>query len=213
MSIEQVLTAVTTLSNLVMAGGIIFVWMQFKLLEAQLKLLQLQIRDDHERGRREALISVMREWNRDLKPETAAAQKLVARLTESECRMIENLLEVQLANKHHPLTIAALGPLAPPFNAENGSFLLGIREVAHLRFLINEYFNALETSLSAWRLGIVDISLMEEQFSFLLDNTVTDASLKVYRSILGTNNGLPSLEAFIKKASLPSKELTPTGQV
>jgi hypothetical protein len=45
----------------------------------------------HERSRRELALSVMREWNRDVKIVTAAAAKLVTRLSKEQCRdVIEN---------------------------------------------------------------------------------------------------------------------------
>lgn len=192
MEIDMVLKALSTAANIVVAVSVFFVW-------KQLSLLKKQGNDDHERSRKETLVDVMREWNREVGPVTAAAQKLVSQLNQDQCRKINNIEAVSLSTDFLPLASAALGgKLDKKILIEpKDSFKLNVEQSAHLRFLAINYLNTLETSISAWDLEIVDSEKMEEEFNFLIDQSMTDPSLTTFRKILGKDDGFPSLRKFI----------------
>ena len=205
----EVTAIITAVANIVVAGGIIFVW-------KQLGLLRRQFYDDHERSRKQTLIEVMREWNKEIGPETAAAQKLVANLDDETCRKIANMQPAQLPKNCLPLASATFkGDLKLASEQSAESLLeLGAEHSAHLRFLAVEYLNVLETSLSAWRLGIVDLETMEDEFSFLIDNSLTDPALTTFRRVLGNRDGFPSLVAFLSHVETKSAaKSTPDNQL
>ena len=186
-----VLQAFAVIGSLVTAAGILFLW-------KQTRQMQKQTQDDHERSRREELITVMRNWNQDISPNSAAAQKLGASLSTKQCKALNRMEPIEIDEEHLPLLKAALTGIATDLRVENGSVLVGVQEVTHLRYLIVRYLNTLEICLAAWHLGIVDLPHMESEFSFLSDCSVTDPALSKFRSVLGTEDKYPALTAFLK---------------
>jgi len=191
--------ALAAAGSLITAVGILFLWRQTSLMRAQ-------IRDDHDRSRREKLVTVMREWNQDISQSTAAAQKLAAALGREQCTAIFRMEPIEIDESLLPLATSALAELGTDLQSQDGWVKLGVREVTHLRYLVISYLNTLETCLAAWHLGIVEMEHMEEEFSFLTDRSMTDPALVAFREVLGANDGYPALRAFLKKVAEKNTE-------
>ena len=100
---------ISSLANVLVAIGVIFVWWQARLLRRQieqtrkqLELSHKSLKADHDRSRKECVINIMREWSRDIKPETSAADSLISKWNDEQCRnMVKNLpVRIKQGQKH-----------------------------------------------------------------------------------------------------------------
>ena len=65
-----------------------------------------------------------------------------------------------------------------------------------IRGHIISYLNVLECVLLSWQLGIVDQSVIEEQFIFLDKKRQKEQALDTFRSIAGLGKSYPAIEKF-----------------
>ena len=70
-------------------------------------------------------------------------------------------------------------------------------EVAYvLRSLAINYLNTLECVLLSWQLGVVDQSVIEEQFRFLNKKREREKAMGIFRVIAGSGQSYPAIEKF-----------------
>ena len=192
---------ISALANVVMAVGIILVWYQASLSRKQLEASNRALAADHERSRRELTLITMYNWNKDVGPTTAAAERLIQRFTEAQCRDIVQNRPIPISKDYVPIARAVLGELLPPDQptAADGTLTLNEAQVSQIRYILADYLNILETTFTAWQLGIVDTNMIEQQFQFLLSPQHGFNILEPFRTAMGGVECYPSSYAFMKR--------------
>ncbi len=207
-------TYVTTLANVVVAASIVFLWLQTKSLASQLDQTKTQIQyvrvqieqantaiqSDHERSRKELALTVMREWNRDIKSDTAAAEGIVKRLSFDDCKAIidNKMLTISLDMKGLVETCLGDVSLASDVKYETAHINVTGKATGRLRYLAIDYLNILETALVSWKLGVADRQTMEDEFEFIYHPSEKRDALSTFRTALGTEAAFPAIESFIE---------------
>jgi|Deesub1362B_J571_1020462.scaffolds.fasta_scaffold23086_1 hypothetical protein len=119
---------VSSVANVVIAIGVIFVlW--------QAHLLRQQIEADHDRSRKELAVSLIGEWTRSIKPELSSADKLVRQWDCEQSRNMVNILPVKITPKQKHLAEACLNRELKNANiGQDGRIELDETEVAEIRY-------------------------------------------------------------------------------
>ena len=181
---------ISMLADVVIAGGVVFIWQQLKVIRQQLEVAKRTMSDDHERSRRQFAIEMARDWNRSIGPETSAAQKLIQGLNEDQCKKIatyESPVKIE-EDKGHLVDVC----LEAPACRKEGSIILEDADVKHLRYLGADYLNELEIVLSAWYKNIGDRKYLEEEFSFV----TRDMTMDRFRAALAPGD-YPAIDSFL----------------
>jgi len=182
-----------SISSLVGALGIVFVWYQTRLLRRQLAA-------DHERSRRELTLNLLQHWNSSITPVTAAAEKIVHRLNDEQCRELANLRSFKLSATHRPLLETCLSEVlgGEELKPVNDQIELTEKQVTRLHFLISDYLNETEAVILGWHQSIADRDIIEREFSFLYDEAKGKDALTRYRKASGGHENYPALEKFME---------------
>lgn len=197
---------VSSLASVIVAVGVIFVWWQARLLgrqieqaRQQLELSHRALTADHERSRRELTINAIREWIRDVKPESSAADKLVSKWNDEQCRNLANHLPVKIKPEQKDLAEACLKRgLKNPGIGNDRQIVLDESEVTSIRYYAVGYLNSIETALLGWQLNIADRETIEQQFAFLYRPEEGYDTLEKLRTAFGRPNSFPAIERFIE---------------
>ncbi len=184
---------ITALASIITALGVIFLWVQSRLLQRQLEA-------DHERSRRELTLTLMHQWNASISPVTAAAQKIVEKLSFDQCRALANFQPFKLDSEHRPLLETCLSEVlaGDPREEQGGQIKLSPKQVTRLRFQVAEYLNETETVVMGWHMSVVDRGVIEHEFQFLYDEKTGDNALGNFRQAMGGEEAFPALEEFGK---------------
>ncbi len=197
---------ISMLADVVIAGGVVFVWQQLKVIRKQLKVAEKTMSDDHERSRRQFAIEMARDWNRSIGPETSAAQKLIQGLNEEQCTKIatyESPVTIEKGKGH--LVDACLE--TPACRDEDGSIILDDADVKHLRYLGADYLNELEIVLSAWYQNVGDRDYLKKEFSFV----TRQMTMGLFRDALGPGD-YPAIDSFLAAQETPPPNAPPLGR-
>jgi hypothetical protein len=190
---------VSSVADVVLALGVFFVFYQVLLLRQQLDLTWKSLKADHERSRKEMAVSIIREWNRDIKPETSAADKLVTKWNEEQCRNLANLLPVKInPDQVHLVNACTKHEISNPTPQDDGRILLTLEEVACIRYAAADYLNSIECVLLAWQLNIVDRETIERQFQYMDRPKDGYSTLECLRVAFGGAETFPATEEFIE---------------
>ena len=165
-------------------------------LAFQVRLTQLQIKADHERGRREKTVDLLVEWDKRLKKESALARKIIECLNEEQCREIVAQQKVYVSTKLEELLKQFFDTKTEFEKNETGDIILSESQSAELRWHAITYLNSLESILVAWQYSIVDREIIEHQFSFLFKPADGHEALKDFRTAAGGEGSYPAIEVF-----------------
>ncbi len=185
--IRTVLELSFTLAPIVTAGGVLLVW-------RQLAVAKQTLSDDHKRSRLQFAIELAREWNRSVRPETSAAQRLIQALNLEQCKKIANYESPVKITKNYEHLVQACLPLPPGGKGDDKELSLDPAAVKQLRYLGVDCLNELELVLSAWQNHVADQKYIEKEFSFV-DNKTT---MVHFREALGSER-YPAIAAFLTR--------------
>lgn len=105
-------------------------------------LVWWQVRSDHERRRREYTIELVHRWTSSLDPVINAAEKLVGKFTEKQCRALAALEVFSVSSAHRSLLATCLTSSADlPPKQEAETIKLTKQQVTRLRSLVVSYLN------------------------------------------------------------------------
>jgi hypothetical protein len=198
--------AVTAISSVAVAFGLLIAIHQLKIAQAQSKTAQEQLKaaidqntstlsqisKDHERSRRELAIELMRAWTTSLDHKGSISRKLVETFDESQARKLFNQEELSLNDSTQKNLFSAA--FDADLEADNR---VSARQSAELRWRVITYLNALETILAAWHHNIADRDILEEQFKYLVSDRDGYSILANFRKAAGSNDTYPAIQAFV----------------
>ena len=162
----------------------------------QVRLSQVQIKADHERGRREKTVDLLVEWDKRLKKESALARKIIECLNEEQCREVFAQQKLHVPKKLENLLKQFFGDKFEIEDSENGDIVLNEAHSAELRWHAVTYLNSLESILVAWQYSVVDREIIEHQFSYLFKPSDGHEALKDFRAAAGGEASYPAIEIF-----------------
>lgn len=184
---------VSSIANVIMAIGIVFVFWQAI-------LLRRQIAADHERSRREMTVALLQRWNGAVTPLTAAADRLVRKFDEDQCQKLADCRELEIKAEHRALAETCLADVLSPgehLAEANGLLQLTPKHATRLRYLVADYLNETEAVLLAWQLSIADRGMIEHEFNFLYDPKKGSDALAKFRTAMGGREVTPAIHEFV----------------
>src|SRR5271157_1810372 len=92
---------ITAIMNIIIAGGVVIAILQLFQHKTQMK-------NDHEKGRREKAVDLLIHFDNCLHRETSMARKLMEKLSEEQLRKIYHQEEVEIEPIHRHLVEGAL---------------------------------------------------------------------------------------------------------
>ena len=142
---------------------------------------------------------MLREWNRDIKPETTAAEGIVRRMNLEDCKRVLDNQKVRISSDKKDLVKCCLDDktLDQYVKFETDHITLEREATLKIHYLAVDYLNILEITLMAWKLGIADRESMEDQFQFIYNPCENRDALSELRRALGSQAQYPAIESYI----------------
>lgn len=178
----------------------------------QALLSRKQIKDDHERSRRERTVDLLLEWFRELEHSNTTARKFAEDLDDTSLKAIWKGCDFFI-----PKNSQNLSYLKKIFDDEfseslfvekSNSSILHVSDYysEQIRWKLITYLNFLEAILAAWVNETADRQLIEEEFQYMFDHD--DGTLKRFRNI--TAGSYPCIDLFeedmLKKRKSPLRK-------
>jgi len=168
----------------------------------QVKLLRMQIKTDHERSRRHRAVEDLRDWNNHLTESITSARRLVEMFSDEQLEAIREGKSIKLHKKYRAIADVALDvPREKVLPEEGDCYLLEPEYAIRLRNLCIRHLNAFEITLAAWRHGIADDHIIEEQLSYLVDLKRGWKMLEKFRKQVVGLDAHPATEEFVQRIS------------
>lgn len=204
----------TALATSVIAIGIVFAAWQAYAAARQVRLLSYQTQADHERGRRERALDLMRYWNDQRKSSAPALliSPLVEELSEAQCeklyygRPLAVEVRFRAVLENYFFSMGFLDRVK--LKDENNQILLDEFHARLITQSVTGYLNVLETVACAWRHNIGDRDIIEEEFDQVFFKIGTERfRYETFRRVSGV---YPSIRELVetsirKKARLEDK--------
>lgn len=175
----------------------------------QIFLISKQIKEEHEEHRRENTTNIMHIWCNSLRKESSMAEEVARKLTEAQCQKLYRHESFNVSDDIIP-DICKFCTLSKSECEEctiRTSKKLDGKILNELRYHVICYLNMLETVMTSWHLGVVDVKTIEDQFQFLIADG-KGMALDAFRRAAG---GYPLIGSFIDtikdKSSPPKKPL------
>jgi hypothetical protein len=183
---------ITAIASVVSAAGIV-------LLAIQVILYKKELRDDHERSRRENAINFLLEWAKGLGKNGSLTRKLVELLDEDQIKALVEMRPFAISVEHKNLVLACLDKenAAKSVKIENELVYLSEIHVKIIKWEAVSYLNLLESILSAWRHNTADRLMIEEQFRSFIAPERNMTMLENYRIEAGGHKALPAISEFV----------------
>jgi hypothetical protein len=199
---------VTAIGTVVTAGGVLFLW-------KQLKLMQKQVTDDHDRSRRENSINYLFEWSKGLLRSSSLARRLVEELNADQTRALADEDDLTIDKKYKDMVLGVLS-VVPTGGLKETShgIVLDRSQVADIRWQVVRYLNILESVFVAARHGVANREILVEQFDYLYDKGKRHYVLKEFRKVMGGAEAYPALdelEKYLSEKHKPKEGLKPIG--
>lgn len=195
---------VSSITNIVLAFSVLLIWWQALLLRRQienarehLELSQKVLKADHDRSRKERAIEVLRQWNKEISPQASAADKLVRKWNNEQCRRLLNHQTIRIKPEDKNLVEACLDKGVCNPNTSEGSIELEPEEVTQIRYQVISYLNSTEIALISWHLNVADQETIERQFSFLYQPEIEYSALENFRKVVTNPDAFPAIRSFI----------------
>jgi hypothetical protein len=184
---------VSAIAESISALGIVLLWIQ-------LTIYKWEIRNDHERSRRENAVNFLLEWSKGFGRNASLTKKLVEQFDEEQIQSLFEMRPLRISEEHRNLIIACLDMNAPAdgLSGVEGMIELNESQVKVIKWQTVSYLNLLEAILSAWRHNIADRDIIEEQFSPLVVPEKGMTMLENYRGVAGGSEALPAVAEFVR---------------
>jgi len=158
--------------------------------------MKKQMKNEYEKSRREKTVDVIMEWCQTIKKETSTAEYIAGKLNEEQCRALYKKQPFNI-DKDMKEVLCQICPLSgDACSSCRGSNTVDGIPLDEFRWHVISYLNVLETVMISWQLGIVERTVIEDQFSFLYDKGKGWDALTNMRSVAG---GYPATTAFIEQ--------------
>lgn len=191
-TVLSILTIVFTIAGLAFAG-------------VQLWQIKINRKRQFDQARREKTVELVIFYSQNINRETKAIEKIVATFTDEQCQDLYNGIQFIIDEKTkngickicpNKQRCETLGKGNELCQDNGGMFQINDEALYFIRGNIISYLNTLESVLLAWQLGIVDQSIIEEQFMFLDKKRQRERALEVFRTIAGNGQSYPAIEKF-----------------
>lgn len=201
MSVYEIVSCLFSIINLI---SIVLMYFQLKALKVQEEAHNKQEKEHHEEVRRENTVRIITEWNNSLKKESRLAEKIVEKLDRDQCIALYNYRDLTVDENSFRSICQLCSELSDncqkcQCTGTNNQYHIHNIPETELRGYVTSYLNSLEIVALSWQQGIVDRAMLEQQFSYLYDNTRSKSALETYRSIAGNGNSYPVLNSFYNK--------------
>lgn len=199
LSMYEIISCVTGIVSCVISGvGLCSLFLLFK----QIKMVKKQNDEHYESIRRENTIKIITEWNNSLKKESRLAEKTVSQFSQEQCVRLYNYNNL-CVNHTQFRSICQLcsedSTTCTKCKKQNKGYALDKLPETELRGYVVSYLNNLEIVAIAWQQAIVDRKMLEQQFSFLYDETKNKSALETFRKIAGNGRAYPVLKLFYEQ--------------
>ena len=163
-------------------------------LTSQIYLLKKQIKADHDRSRREKTVESMMTWSNTIRRETSVAESIVEQFTFEQCKDLYNRRAI-IVNKDILVMVKEICPDCK-FPKKAGGYLLEGEALNFIRWHVISYLNLLESTLTSWKLELVDREIIENQFSFLYNEA---RGWNILEQMRNASDGFPVIAEFLEK--------------
>ncbi|MBE5848643.1 MAG: hypothetical protein E7298_00565 [Lachnospiraceae bacterium] len=177
-------------------------------------VLVKQYVSEHEKSRREMAVNLLFRWSEKAGPKFNRIKKIAEKLTNEQCRDLYGEKPFKVTNEMREELRSALGNTEDTDTEEESEKLVELTksEVDQFRTKVIDYLNLTESVLSAWQYSVVDDSIIENEFGFLLNDSEGKTLLENMRKAAGSENSYPAIEKFChhisnkREASLERKD-------
>ena len=160
-----------------------------------------------DQSRREKTVEMVTFYVKNTNKETRAVEKIVSGFTDEQCQDLYNctpfVIDEKTKNRicqicpHKQECERLRNTFRHKCQLKNGDkYVVDGTVLQFIRSNIISYLNNLESVLLSWQLGIVEQSVIEEQFTFLDKKRQREKALETFRMIAGSGRSYPAIEKF-----------------
>lgn len=164
--------------------------------------LYIQIKAEHEKGRREKAIELLLTWAKEITCETKAAKKIVEKFNVEQCRKLMHEEEFKVDCKAYNEIVAIFKKEEKKEQSTNNEnkndtqITLDIKTVKELRWQVINFLNILESILVAWQYNVADREIIIQEMSYLVSPKDGKNVLEQFRVAAGSEEAFPAIEIF-----------------
>lgn len=160
-----------------------------------------------DQSRREMTVKMVTFYVKNTNKETRAVEKIVSGFTDEQCQDLYNCspFVIDEKTKNRICQICPHKQECEKFKnvfrhkcqlKKGDKYIIDGTVLQFIRSNIISYLNNLECVLLSWQLGIVEQSVIEEQFMFLDKKRQREKALETFRMIAGSGRSYPAIEKF-----------------
>jgi len=199
---------ISAIANIFIAFGVVFIaWQAFS--------AAYQIKADHERSRRQKAIELMEFWcvrSLELLP-AMLIREMIEELSFAQCTKISACEKLEVDKRFKSALEAFFGVIpgthSNKIQEEVGILSLDEYQVRMINRYVAGYLNTFETIATAWRHGVADKDIIEEEFYALFVKGRNRFRLEEYRKASGVFPSIALLVNAIKDKENSSIQKSP----
>jgi hypothetical protein len=171
---------------------------------------------DQGRSQRRLAMEMCMKWSDFMSAETSNVTRLIERMNQDQCDAIANSGKLVISTDHTARLINVLEISFEDIEQQLEKFKKGTvyelegKYVLHIRYIAVRYLNMLESILLAWTMAIADQKIIEDEFSYLFDESRRRTAMENLRAQIGME-GFPAIRQFM--AALRAKDLSGSSQI
>jgi hypothetical protein len=207
---------IIAVSSIITATGILFIFRQTQAAERQMKLLEKQINNDHERSRRELASRLVMDWIEHLTLEMVAAKQFAETLEKDDSKHLYEKQPFSVPSKRKRMIEAALGKSLDADQSttpDSSDILLKSEQVFAIGWRVTQYLNYMEAILVPWWKGVADQNIIEAQFKSYVNIRKSEYVLEKYRAYCQGESSYPAIDAFVKKIKAAQDQPSPDANI
>ena len=173
----------------------------------QLRQIKINRKRQFDQSRREKTVEMVTFYVKNTNRVTREIEKIVSNFSDEQCQELYNGTPFQIDEKtkdricqvcpHKQECEQLKGETKHECLLKKDNYYIVDGTVLHfIRSNIISYLNNLECVLLSWQLGIVEQSVIEEQFAFLDKKRQRERALETFRMIAGAGRSYPAIEKF-----------------
>jgi len=186
--------------------GLVLVYKQIKQAKKSFIQAQKAKKDQYDLARREKTVEIVIYYTQKLTKETRRAEQLVSTLSKQQCKALYELRPFKINAKAKK----SFCEICPHYEkCKEASKILKSKQLCKqksketftvdgdllfdLRWNVMRYLNTLESVFLAWQIGIIDESIIDNQFQYL---KTKEPILENFRNIAGNGHSFPAIEDY-----------------